>query len=118
MSETVLQGLSITVVGMGLVFAALGILLGVMVVLERAFRPRAPHAPIPQAAEVHEAGEDLALIAAIGLALAQVAAREQAWIGIPERAEAEPGPWAIAGRRRQVHAWRRGGRTSFWLPGR
>lgn len=118
MSDTFLQGLSITVVGMGLVFAALGILLGVMVALERAFRPRAPRAPVSQAAEAHEAGEDLALVAAIGLALAQAAAQEQPWMEVPEWAEAGPGPWAVAGRRRQVHAWRRGGRTSFWLPGR
>lgn len=117
MSETVLQGLSITVVGMGLVFAALGILFGVMVALERAFRPRPTQAQVPQAAEAQEAGEELALIAAMGLALAQAAAREQAWMEAPEWAE-ESGAWAAAGRRRQVHAWRRGGRTSFWLPGR
>jgi Na+-transporting methylmalonyl-CoA/oxaloacetate decarboxylase gamma subunit len=117
-SETVLQGLSITVVGMGLVFAALGILLVVMVVLERAFRPRPARVQAPQGAEVQEAEEDLALIAVVGLALAQAAARERVAVEVPEWAEVETGPWAAAGRRRQVQAWRRGGRTSFWLPGR
>ncbi|MGC8837098.1 MAG: OadG family transporter subunit [Anaerolineae bacterium] len=118
MSETVLQGLAITVVGMGLVFAALGILLVVMVVLERAFRPRPAQSQAPQAAEEQEAREDLTLIAAVALALAQAAAREPVSVEVPQWAEAEMGPWAAAGRRRQVHAWRRGGRTSFWLPGR
>lgn len=116
MNETVLQGLYITVLGMGLVFAALGALLLVMVLLDRAFRPR----PRPERARADAAPreeEDLAIVAAVGLVLAQAAARAQA--SAPEHAQAMLGPWAAAGRRRQLQqTWRRGGRTSFWLPGR
>ena len=41
MDSTFLQGLWITIMGMGLVFLALGLLVLAMMALERLFRPRA-----------------------------------------------------------------------------
>jgi len=111
LNETVLQGLYITVAGMGLVFAALGLLLLAMVALDRAFRPRPADLLVEEAGpEVPE--EDLALVAAVGLALALAEAE-----GAEEGASPEVLPpgrgWILAGRSRQVTVWRRGGKTGY-----
>jgi Na+-transporting methylmalonyl-CoA/oxaloacetate decarboxylase gamma subunit len=51
LDETFLQGLWITVVGMGLVFLALGLLVLAMMALDRLFQPRAKGAMATGAAE-------------------------------------------------------------------
>jgi len=58
LDNTFLQGLWITVVGMGLVFLALGILVLSMMALERLFRPRAKGAMVREAAEESSTEEE------------------------------------------------------------
>ena len=63
-----LQALYVTVVGMGLVFLALGVLLVAMIVLGCVFRPR----PLAgDEAEPSSVQDDLAEVAAIAVALAR-----------------------------------------------
>ncbi|NLE75185.1 MAG: OadG family protein [Chloroflexi bacterium] len=110
MTETFVQGLYITALGMGLVFFSLGILMLTIRGLTWVFRPRpqtAVAAPAAPAASDHRA-----LAAAIGLALALAEAADDA--GTQGKA---PGR-AANGHGQQVNVWRRGGRNSYWLPGR
>lgn len=103
---------------MGLVFLALGVLLLVMVVLDRAFQPspKAVGMPGETGPEAREE-DDLALIAAVGLALA-LAEAEESPEETPQAAGTAGQGWTMAGRSREISVWRQGGRTSFWLPGR
>jgi sodium pump decarboxylase gamma subunit len=71
--ETVLYGLSITVVGMGLVFLALALLVVAMEVMVRVLRPRA--APGPEIPSPEPDREERARVAAMAAAL--VLARNQ-----------------------------------------
>jgi len=115
LNETVVQGLYISVVGMGLVFASLGLLLLVMVGLVRLFPAKVQEGTAPEARPESEEKDDLVLAAIIGLALAEAA---EAGEPVPLEAEAVAGAWTVAGRNRQLRPWRRGGRTSYWIPGR
>jgi Na+-transporting methylmalonyl-CoA/oxaloacetate decarboxylase gamma subunit len=66
-SNTILQGLSITVAGMGLVFLALGLVVLAIKIMVRTCRPRLPSGqrnPLPEAS-----GADRARVAAIAAAL-------------------------------------------------
>ena len=65
--DTVLQGLAITVVGMGLVFLALALIVLAMVVMGRLFRPR-PTADAG-ASELRSESEERARVAAMVAAI-------------------------------------------------
>jgi len=66
--DTVLQGLSISCVGMGLVFLALGLLVGAIVLMGRTLRPRSQAKVAPGSIEADRA--ERAQIAAIAVAIA------------------------------------------------
>ena len=103
MNEAFRHGLYLTVAGMGLVFLALGILLGLSILLERLFRPRQSSLTEPAA---EPAEEDITLAAAIGLALALEDSVEHSG-SVPSTARVAAGGWTVAGRSRQVTGWRR-----------
>jgi Na+-transporting methylmalonyl-CoA/oxaloacetate decarboxylase gamma subunit len=109
--NTLLQGIHVTVIGMGLVFFSLGILLLAMIALERLFRPdsfSSPGVVAPLPKGVSKGEEEK--VAAIAVAIASVLA-EGAGVGSTERTEvrveeAELGvglrektsPWALLDR--------------------
>jgi Na+-transporting methylmalonyl-CoA/oxaloacetate decarboxylase gamma subunit len=102
---TFTQGLTITAIGMGLVFLALGIVMLMMVLLQRIFSP-APGSndaldsenmpTLPDA----EAGR----LAAIGAALALALAEESAAWSPAAASDGRHRGWAVLGRYRQLHA--------------
>jgi len=92
LDETVVQGLYISVAGMGLVFAGLGLLLLVMVGLDRLFPAKAQEGTAPEARPESEEKDGLVLAATIGLALALAEAAE-AGEPVPLEAEATAGAW-------------------------
>jgi sodium pump decarboxylase gamma subunit len=107
LDSTFLHGLWITVMGMGLVFLALGILVAAMMALERLFRPRAEGAMATGAAE--EPSTDEEEIAAIAVALASLLTKQEAQVGDRQLGSALGdglGSWSVAGRGQQL----RGGR--------
>jgi len=107
LDSTFLQGLWITVMGMGLVFLALGILVLAMMALERLFRPRAKGAMASGGAEESSTEEEE--IAAITVALASLLAKKEAQVGNRQLGSAlrdGPGSWSVVGRGQQL----RGGR--------
>jgi sodium pump decarboxylase gamma subunit len=113
--NTLLQGIHVTVIGMGLVFFSLGILLLAMIALERLFRPdsfsspgSSPGVVAPPPEGVSKGEEEK--VAAIAVAIASVLAEGEG-VGSTERTEvrveeAELGvglrektsPWALLGR--------------------
>jgi len=107
LDSTFLHGLWITVVGMGLVFLALGILVVAMMALERLFRPRAKGAMATGAAEEPSTEEEE--IVAIAVALASLLTTKEAQVGDRQLGSAlrdGPGSWSVVGRGQQL----RGGR--------
>ncbi len=107
MDSTFLHGLWITVVGMGLVFLALGRLVLAMMALDRLFRPRAKEAMATEAAEEPSAVEEE--IAAIAVALASLLTKKEAPVGDRQLGSDlgdGPGSWSVVGRGQQL----RGGR--------
>lgn len=103
MSDLLIQGLEISFLGMGLTFAALGILILTMILLERGFRPKqaavvAPSAAAPAAEADAEGLQDEEVAAAIGVALAYFRhkqAKGRASLG--ETLTAGRGGWWAAG---------------------
>lgn len=84
--DTVLQGLAITVVGMGLVFLALGLIVLAMILMGRLLRPRPTDrdgTPQPEAGP-SERAMVAAMVAAIVMAEAEVQS-------------SAPGAWELAG---------------------
>jgi len=107
LDSTFLQGLWITVVGMSLVFLALGILVLAMMALERLFRPRAEVAMATGAAEQSATEEEE--IVAIAVALASLLTKKETQVGDRQLGSAlgdGPGSWSVVGRGQQL----RGGR--------
>jgi Na+-transporting methylmalonyl-CoA/oxaloacetate decarboxylase gamma subunit len=120
LDSTFLQGLWITVMGMGLVFLALGVLVLAMMALDRLFRPRAKGAMARGGAEERSTEEEE--IAAIAVALASLLADRSTFRRVSgfmtgREAQAEDqqlgsalgdglGPWSVVGRGQQL----RGGR--------
>jgi sodium pump decarboxylase gamma subunit len=102
LDSTFLQGLWITVVGMGLVFLALGILVLAMMALERLFRPRAKGAMATGAAEEPSTEEEE--IVAIAVALASLLTRREAQLNqqLGSALGDGPGSWSVVGRRQQL----------------
>lgn len=107
MGSTFLQGLWITVVGMGLVFLALGILVLAMMALERLFRPKAKGAMVTGAAGEPSTEEEE--IAAIAVALASLLAKKEAPVGNRQLGSAlgdGPGSWSVVGQGQQLRVGR------------
>lgn len=69
MSETMLQGLTLTVLGIGLVFAALGLLVLVMLGLQRVSVWTTPRAAPPETGPAAGEADELARVAGIAVAL-------------------------------------------------
>jgi sodium pump decarboxylase gamma subunit len=108
LGSTFLQGLWITIIGMSLVFLALGILVLAMMALERLFRPRAQEVVATEVAEGPSTGEEE--IVAIAVALASLLAKKEAPVRDRQLGSAlgdGVGSWSVAGRGQQL----RGGRT-------
>jgi len=107
LSSTFLQGLWITVVGMSLVFLALGILVLAMIVLERLFRPRDEGAMATGAAEELSTGEEE--IVAIAVALASLLTKKETPVGDRQLGSAlgdGPGSWSVVRRGQQLRMGR------------
>ena len=107
MDSTFLQGLWITVVGMGLVFLALGLLVLAMIALKRLFRPRAEGAMVRRAVEEPLTGEEE--IVAIAVALASLLTKKEAPVGGRQLGSVlgdGPGSWSVVGRGQQLRAGR------------
>ncbi|MBC8449239.1 MAG: OadG family protein [Chloroflexi bacterium] len=123
MTELLKQGLIITVIGMGLVFAALALLWGLMVAMQRLFPPgekpfaglwrrrrdqaatpvieETPLVPIAEA----QAGPTAAELAAIMTALALWREEEAAEEAIGWRLPPLLTRWLAVGRSRQLQSW-------------
>jgi sodium pump decarboxylase gamma subunit len=118
LDSTFLQGLWITVVGMGLVFLALGILVLAMMALDRLFRPRAKEAMATEAASslvvdlqstTEEPSTEEEEIVAIAVALANLLTRKEAPVGDRQLGSAlgdGPGSWSVVGRGQQLRVGR------------
>lgn len=108
--DNLTQGLYVTVFGMGLVFAALTILLLAMLVLERVFREEGASVREATPAEALEAsaadGNRRAVVAAVGAAV--VSLMEAGRAAAPHLPAPGPeagiatSPWSAAGRRDQM----------------
>ena len=99
MGSTLLQGIYVTVIGMGLVFLCLGILLLAMIALERLFRPEETGvvAPPPKGISKAEEGKVAAIAVAIASALTEGerVRVEEAELGAGLREKTSP--WALRG---------------------
>ena len=121
MSNVIVQGLILSVVGMGLTFLALGILILVMVLLDRLFRDktetRSGEAEPTEKAAVSSLVRDTAdeeVVAAIAVALAQVRSLELCEVGLGSTLEQAPSRWWQTGRTQQspadtlrINPWRK-----------
>ncbi len=106
MSNLYIQGLTISLLGMGLTFLALGLLIIAMIVLERYFRDEEPAEPAETAVFPEESlvmgpetTEDEEIAAVIATALAYWRSIEQSGLG--STLESEPSSWWVMGRARQ-----------------
>ena len=114
--ENLLVGLRLTVYGMGIVFLLLGVLAVIIGALVRLARPKArasKAAPRPAASAATETGPDLALLAAIMIAVrAHIRVRRKQ--AAPAMRSHQPGTlpsrWVASGRTRQNRSWAPGGR--------
>ncbi|MDH7486284.1 MAG: OadG family protein [Anaerolineae bacterium] len=116
MTERLTLGLIITITGMGLVFAALALLWGVMAAMQRLFPPderplarlwrraATTDAPATPGAEA-EAGPTAEELAAIMAALALWREEEVAEKAIGWRLPPRPARWLAVGRSRQLQSW-------------
>ena len=121
--ELLRQGLIMTMLGMGLVFAALGLLWGIMALLTRIFKD-ASEEELPQSGGViddaprPDTSIDVAVIESLTAERARVAAivaGALAASAVPRRLEAPPGPvfehgrtapiWVSANRTRALQSW-------------
>lgn len=108
MSDLLWQGLQISVLGLGLTFTALGLLVLTMMALERLFRPRppAPESTTPkprrETETVAESTDEEEVVAAITAALAHFRAQDGGQpADLGAELEAGPGAWWQAGRLRR-----------------
>lgn len=107
MNNLYIQGLTISVVGIGLTFLALGLLILAMILLERFFRDsETPEseaaAPPPEAAPAAAETRDEEITAAIATAL--VYWRSMSQRGLGATLQAGRSPWWAAGRAQQSPA--------------
>jgi Na+-transporting methylmalonyl-CoA/oxaloacetate decarboxylase gamma subunit len=99
--DTIWQGLSLSALGIGLTFAALGLLILAMFILERIFRTRRL-IPEERSPEEAPAASSLArdmreeeTVVAIAVALAYLRSLDMSRSGLGEALEAGPGPWGM-----------------------
>ncbi len=97
--DIIWQGLSLSALGMGLTFAALGLLIVAMVALERIFRTRRlipeerPPEEMPATNSLARDTREEEIVAAIAVALAHLRSLDMSRSGLGEALEAGPGPW-------------------------
>ena len=122
MSDLIVQGLMISVIGISLTFLALGILILVMVLLDHFFRDdkkvdAGQAEPVEQAASTLPTRQaaDEEIVAAIAVALAQVRSFELCEAGLGSTLEAPSSRWWLVGRAQQspadalrINHWRKG----------
>ena len=105
--NTMLQGLGLSVMGISLTFAALGLLILAMILLERAFRTRRlipderDAEEMPAVSTLARNTEDEEIVAAIAVALAHLRSLDIGRSGLGEALEAGHGPWGMIGQLRQ-----------------
>ena len=99
MGSTFLQGIYITVVGMGLVFLSLALLLLAMIALERLFRPEETRLVPPEEAERVKRERVAAIAAAIAAAMAEKEGVQVEEEGLGAGLREKASPWALLGRR-------------------
>jgi sodium pump decarboxylase gamma subunit len=107
LDSTFLHGLWITVVGMSLVFMALGILVLAMMALDRLFRPKAEEAMVTGATKEPSTEEEE--IAAIAVALASLLTKKKVQVGNRQLGSTlgdGPGSWSVVGRGQQLRVGR------------
>ena len=111
MSNVIVQGLIISVIGIGLTFLALGILILVMILLDRLFSDKkegdsAETEPVEKTAVGPPARNtvDEEIVAAIAVALAQVRSLESREGGLGATLEEAPSGWWQTGRAQQSPA--------------
>ncbi len=107
------EALQITVIGMALVFLALGMVILATYILSWVFRPHHPEREMTatdagQTADLQTmAHEDEAVVAAISLALVKLQALEQNQARLGQTLETSgPSPWGLAARTEQLRVWR------------
>jgi len=99
--DTIGQGLSLSVLGIGLTFAALGLLILAMVALERIFRTRrlipeeSSSEEMPVASSLTRDMREEETVVAIAVALAHLRSLDMSRSGLGEALEAGPGPWGM-----------------------
>ncbi len=97
--DTIWQGLGLSALGMGLTFAALGLLILAMVALERIFRTRRliPEERSPEQMPAANSGardmQEEETVVAIAVALAHLRSLDMSRSGLGEALEAGRGPW-------------------------
>ena len=95
------QGLSLSALGMGLTFAALGLLILAVFMLERIFRTRQlipeERSPeeMPVASSLARDMREEETVVAIAVALAHLRSLDMGRSGLGEALEAGPGPWGM-----------------------
>jgi len=102
LSEVMLQGLGLSVIGMGLTFAALGLVIVVMILLQRLFSPL-PASDQPEMGETllvstPAHGTEDEIVAAIAAALAYLGALRIGGAGLGSALESQRGRWWMIGR--------------------
>lgn len=97
MNDLLLQGLTLSALGLGLTFAALGLFVLVILGLQRVFAARPalakPEAPTPAGAALARDSEAEEIAAAICIALSHLRALEICESGLGDALEAGRGPW-------------------------
>lgn len=110
MSNLILQGLMIGVVGMAILFVVMGLLILAMTVLERLFRGQTvgPDITLPNERttvnSLQRETKDEEIAAAIATALVYLRSIEICESGLGSTLEAEPSPWWSVGRAQQSPA--------------
>ena len=95
------QGLSLSALGIGLTFAALGLLILAVFMLERIFRTRRlipeERSPeeMPVASSLARDMREEETVVAIAVALAHLRSLDMGRSGLGEALEAGPGPWGM-----------------------
>ncbi len=99
--DAIWQGLNLSVLGMGLTFAALGLLILAMVALERIFRTRRlipdERSPeeLPVANSLARDMREEETVVAIAVAMAHLRSLDMCRSGLGEALEAGRGPWGV-----------------------
>lgn len=107
LSEVIWQGIRLSVVGLGLTFATLGLIVVAIIVLDRVFRTQhlipqqSESAVSPEAGTLERDTEEEAIVAAIVVALAHLRSLDICRSELGAALEAERSPWWTIGRLQQ-----------------